>query len=57
MIGFVTIAEDGTWTVEWIAYEGVGVADGQGSGIQVKLDAETVLAIQNGKTLMAIVSK
>lgn len=57
MIGYVQFAEDGTWNVEWFAYEGKVVADDKGVGIQVELDAETMLAIQNGKTILAVVSQ
>lgn len=62
MIGIVTVNEDGTQTVAWTAYEGVGVeivnasVEEQGC-IQVELDPEIVLAIQEGITLLAVVSK
>lgn len=60
MIGIVTINADGTQTVAWTAYEGVGVqvdsVENQGC-IQVALDPATVLAIQQGTALLAIVSK
>ena len=45
--------------VDWKAFEGVGVAADQveaAGSIQVELDAETVLAIQNGIALLAVVS-
>lgn len=54
MIGLVT--EN---TITWKAFEGVGVAGVQveaAGSIQVELDAETILAIQNGTALLAIVS-
>lgn len=60
MIGLVTVQEDGTQTVEWRAFEGIGLsADGAteyAGRIQVELDAETVLAIQEGIALLAIIS-
>lgn len=55
MIGLVTVNQDGTQSVEWTAYEGIGV-DEQGC-ILVELDPEIILAIQNGTALLAIVSK
>lgn len=55
LIGLVSENSDGTQSIEWIAYEGVGTGD-QG-GVQVELDSEIILAIQNGTALMAIVSK
>lgn len=55
LIGLVETNQDGTQSVEWIAYEGIGVEE-QGC-IQVELDPKLVLAIQNGTALLAIVSK
>lgn len=62
MIGLVTVNADGTQTVAWTAYEGIGVEyDAQlieeMGCIQVELDPEIVLAIQNGTALVAVVSK
>lgn len=62
MIGFVTINEDGTQTVQWIAYDGYGIESTvddvtlQGC-IQTILDPEIVEAIESGLALVAIVSK
>lgn len=55
MIGLVTVNEDNTQDVEWIAYEGICV-DEQGT-IQVELEPEIILAIQNGVALLAVVSR
>ena len=59
MIGLVTENENGETTVAWKAFEGVGIAAEQVEamgGIEVELDAETVLAIENGVALLAVVS-
>ena len=59
MIGMVTENADGTNTVSWKAFEGVGIApesEEAVAGIQTELDPETVLAIQEGVALLAIVS-
>lgn len=62
LIGLVTVNEDNTQSVEWIAYEGVGVElenaglEEQGC-IQVELNPEIILDIQEGTALLAIVSK
>ena len=59
MIGVVTENADGTNTVSWKAFEGVGIApesEEAVAGIQTELDPETVLAIQEGVALLAIVS-
>lgn len=62
MIGLVTINADGTQSVKWTAYQGVGLgpvdgaAENMGS-IKVELDAATVEAIQNGTALLAVISK
>lgn len=55
MIGLVTMDQNGTQNIEWIAYEGIGV--GEQGCIQVKLDSKVILAIQNGTALLAVVSK
>lgn len=55
MIGLVTVDANGNQTVQWIAYEGVGLGD-QG-GIQVEFDPEIGKAIQEGIALVAVVSK
>lgn len=62
MIGIVTTAADGSTTVTWHAFEGVGLGEVQGEeatfgGIEVVLSEDIVLAIQNGEALMAVVSK
>ena len=49
MIGLV--AEDGT--IEWFAFEAIGTEE----GVEVEFDAETLIAIQEGTALMAVVSK
>ena len=59
LIGLVTEKADGSTVVDWKAFEGVGIAADQveaAGSIQVELDAETVLAIQNGIALLAVVS-
>ena len=60
MVGFVTVNEDGTQTVAWHALNGVGVesdaVEAQGA-IEVVFDSKTVLAIQEGIALLAVVSK
>lgn len=54
MIGIVTVNPDGTQTVEYRAFEGIGLgADG---GIQVQFDQETIQAIQNNMAVMSVVS-
>lgn len=59
MIGMVTENTDGTRMVSWKAFAGVGIAPESEvavAGIQTELDPETVLAIQEGVALLAIVS-
>lgn len=59
MIGLVTENADGTTSIDWKAFEGVGVDAEQveaAGSIQVDLDAEAILAIQNGTALLAVVS-
>lgn len=55
LIGLVEENQEGEQSVEWTAYEGIGLEE-QGS-IQVELDPEIILAIQNGTALLAVVSK
>lgn len=55
LIGLAKENQDGVQSIEWTAYEGIGVEE-QGC-IQVELDPEIILAIQNGTALLAIVSK
>lgn len=55
LIGLAKENQDGVQSIEWTAYEGIGLEE-QGS-IQVELDPEIILAIQNGTALLAIVSK
>lgn len=62
MIGLVTLNADGTQTVEWHPFEGIGLgaADGQAESegcVHVELSPEIVEAIQNGLALLAVVSK
>lgn len=62
LIGLVTVNQDNTQNVEWVAYDGVGMrlddveTEKQGR-IQVELDPKIIMAIQNGTALLAIVSK
>lgn len=59
MIGILVENEDGTTSIVWKAFEGVGIAtdnvEAAGS-IQVELDAETIAAVQEGTAFIAIVS-
>lgn len=55
LIGSVTVNADNTQTVEWVAYEGVGV--GTDGAIQVELDADIIASVQGGNSLIAVVSK
>ena len=62
MIGIVTVNEDETQTVVWTAFDGIGVeAEETGveeiGAVEVVLDPQTVLAIQEGIALLAVVSK
>lgn len=62
LIGIVTVREDGTYSVAWQAFEGIGqkaVEDQEETYgcVRVELTPETVLAIQNGIALLAVVSK
>lgn len=54
MIGLVTVAEDATQTVAWTMYEGAVADDGS---INVTLEPATLIAIQNGTAVMAIINK
>ena len=53
-IGFVTVAEDGTQTIAWNVVDAAVVAE---SVIEVTLAPATVMAIQEGAALLAVVSK
>ncbi len=55
LIGSVTVNADNTQSVEWVAYEGVGV--GTDGAIQVELDANIISTVQDGNSLIAVVSK
>lgn len=62
LIGLVAQQEDGTRTVTWHAFEGIGLEAVAGQEetagrIQVELTPEIVEAIQSGIAMMAIVSK
>lgn len=62
LIGIVTVHEDGTQSVAWQVFEGIGVAPVKGQtetygSIQVELTPEIVNAIENEMALIAIVSK
>lgn len=54
LLGLVTIAEDGTQTVAWTAYDAEVSEEGT---IKVKFEPETLKLIQEGTALIAIVSK
>jgi len=61
LIGLVTLNEDETQSAEWRAFEGVGLeADpsevAYTGRVRVELDSETVLAVQRGAALLAVVS-
>ena len=60
MIGILVENEDGTTTIVWTPFEGIGIETDDlvavGS-IQVELDPDTVLAVQNGTAFIAIVSE
>lgn len=60
MIGILVENEDGTTTIVWTPFEGIGIEtddlEAVGS-IQVELDPDTVLAVQNGTAFIAIVSE
>ena len=61
MIGLVTVDANGNQSIQWTAYEGIGLGavgatEGMG-GIQVELDSEIVKAIEEGIALLAVVSK
>lgn len=62
LIGIVTVLEDGTQSVVWQAFEGIGldaVEDQEETYgcIRVELTPEIVLAIEEGTALLAVVSK
>ncbi len=66
MIGLVTVgenwAEDHKQSVEWTAYEGVGLglqtdSEENMGAVQVKFDPEIVMGIQEGIALFAVVSQ
>lgn len=57
MIGLVNEVAQNMHTVEWTAYEGVGVNGELGVGIEVEVTPEVLLAIQDGMALLAVVSE
>lgn len=62
MIGLVTVNADGTQTVEWYAFERIGLDALEGQEetegrVRVELSAQIVAAIENGTALIAVVSK
>lgn len=62
MIGLVTVDVNGNQSIQWTAYEGIGLGAVEGAteemgGIQVELDSEIVKAIEEGTALLAVVSK
>lgn len=62
MLGLVSFPESGEPSIEWTAHKGVslGQVDGVEEGssvVEVEVDAATLKAIQNGMTVLAVVSK
>lgn len=62
LIGFERTNADGTISISWTAYEGIGVepdeeATEEQGCIEVELDPDIVLAVQEKTALLAIVSK
>lgn len=62
LIGFEQTNADGTISIFWTAYEGIGVATDEDATeeqgcIEVELDPDIVLAVQEKTALLAIVSK
>lgn len=62
MIGIVTILEDGTQSIVWTAFEGIGTAAVKDAEetygcIKVEFPPEIASAIQNETALMAVISK
>ena len=62
MIGLVTTDANGERSVQWTAYEGIGLGPVEGAiesmgGIEVELDPAMVKAIQDGIALLAVVSR
>ncbi len=59
MIGLVTVAEDGTQSVEWTMFEGTALDNGDNTFgcINVELDPATMMTIQNNTAVMSVVSK
>jgi len=58
MIGLVSVDENGAQAVEWIAHPGAAVeAADQSIRIEAVLAPETVLGIQKGVALLAVLSR
>lgn len=62
LIGIVTELEDGTYSVDWQAFEGIGQEaleerEETCGCVRVELTPEIVLAIQDGIALLAVVSR
>ncbi len=61
LIGIVSMQADGTYTVAWQVFEGIGTGAVIGQetygSIQVTFTPEVALAIENGTALLAVVSK
>lgn len=57
LIGLVTVNADHTQSVQWVAYDAAYEESASGEGhLAVEFEPETILAIQNGMALLAIVS-
>lgn len=57
LVGIVTENADGTQSVAWQVFDGVGTSAAEGSGIKVTFTPEILEQVQNGTALMAIVSR
>lgn len=53
LVGLINVNEDGIESIEWIAFEGVGT----NGGISVQFNAETLMKVQTGNALLAVVSQ
>lgn len=56
LVGIVETNARGGQDVEWTSFEGVGTGDSD-SSIEVTLDAKTLLAVQEGVALVAVLIK
>ena len=57
LVGIVTENADGTQSVAWQVFDGVGTSVAEGSGIEVTFTPEILEQVQNGTALMAVVSR